>query len=86
MKIKKDNLLFNELLGLEVECYDLNGKKIYEGIVYNETKNTLEIKLENEIKKFLKSSHYFVFKINDEKVKIYGKMLLGRPEDRIKKL
>ena len=56
------------------------------GKVVNETKNTFSILYKNNVKKIIKKSAIFRFKFYDGTiVEIDGNLLVGRPEDRLKK-
>jgi ribonuclease P protein subunit POP4 len=56
------------------------------GAVINETKNTLTILHAGKAKSVIKDSAVFHFKFSDGTiVEIDGKLLVGRPEDRLKK-
>jgi ribonuclease P protein subunit POP4 len=56
------------------------------GEVINETKNTFTILHEGTAKSVIKNSAVFNFKFSDgTNVEISGKLLVGRPEDRLKK-
>lgn len=56
------------------------------GKVVDETRNTFTILHEGKKKKIIKDSAIFHFKFSDGTVvEIDGKLLLGRPEDRLKK-
>jgi len=56
------------------------------GEVINETKNTFTILNEGKAKSVIKDSAVFHFKFSDGTiVEIDGKLLVGRPEDRLKK-
>jgi len=85
MKLKKENLIAHEILGMEVHVLNKEGKEIGSGIIYNETRETIEVK-SKDVKKFIKRNHDFIFIIGGEKVKIKGKYLIGRPEERIKRI
>ena len=54
------------------------------GKVIDETKNTLVIR-GNGIKRIAKKGAIFKFNLDGIAVKIEGKTLIGRPEDRVKK-
>ncbi len=57
------------------------------GKVINETKNTLTIMHDGKAKSIIKNSAVFNFKFSDGTiVQIDGKLLIGRPEDRLKKI
>jgi ribonuclease P protein subunit POP4 len=56
------------------------------GEVIDETKNTFTIMHKGKAKSVIKNSVVFNFKFSDgPAVEIEGKLLVGRPEDRIKK-
>ena len=56
------------------------------GEIVNETKNTFTILHKNKVKKIIKNLATFRFKFQDDAiVEIDGKLLVGRPEDRLKK-
>lgn len=81
------NLLKGELIGLEVLVADSRNRcnTGIKGRVVDETKNTLTIETRKGEKKLLKAQNKFIFKINKKKVAVEGKLLQGRPEERIKK-
>ena len=56
------------------------------GKVINETKNTISFLHKDKIKKIIKNSSTFRFKFQDGTIaEIEGHLLVGRPEDRLKK-
>lgn len=81
------SLLKGELIGLEIEV--AGSKNRYntglKGHVVDETKNTIVIETEKGEKRLLKAQNKFAFKLNKKMVLVEGKLLLGRPEERIKK-
>ncbi len=87
MKHNPRNILWHEIIGLKVEVIDaknplLNGIK---GIVVDETKNLVIIATNRGIKKILKEQATFKFTLpNGIIVKVEGKLLKGRPEDRLR--
>jgi ribonuclease P protein subunit POP4 len=87
MKVTPDIIRY-EFIGAEGkvarsphECYvGLGGK------VISETKNTFTFLREGKSKSVIKESAVFNFKFDDGTVvEIDGKLLIGRPEDRLKK-
>lgn len=88
MTITPQNLVRHELIGLKVNIYkstDSTQKGIY-GMIIDETYNTLKIKTRNKEKTVVKENCVFVFTLPDKtKVQVDGKLLVSRPEDRIKK-
>lgn len=56
------------------------------GRIINETKNTFTLFHEGKKKNIIKDSAVFLFKFSDGTIaEIDGRLLVGRPEDRIKK-
>lgn len=86
--ITKDNLLRHELIGLQAEIVwstdsSLVGKK---GIVVDETRNTFVLEEAGDLKVIPKSNADFLFTLPDgKKVKVKGRRIVSRPEDRVKK-
>ncbi len=80
------NLLRSELIGLEVEIKDSKNRCNIgiKGRIIDETKNMLTIETKKGEKKLLKNQNRFVFKINKKRIAVDGKLLHGRPEERIK--
>ncbi|MFQ6124272.1 MAG: ribonuclease P protein component 1 [Candidatus Heimdallarchaeota archaeon] len=79
------NLIRHELIGLEVKII-LSPRTTeigLQGIVVNETKNTLTIQTTRKIV-IEKKSRTFRFKVGQNKLTIEGTGLIGRPEDRLK--
>jgi len=78
--------LKGELIGKEVVVVDSKNKSNIgiEGKIVNETKNTIWVSdKESNLKKLIKKNIVLLFK--NEKIKVDGKILVGRPEDRLKK-
>ncbi|MCK5107233.1 MAG: ribonuclease P protein subunit [Nanoarchaeota archaeon] len=77
-KIK--NIPKSELIGLMIETPSIQGK------IINETKHTLEvIDGKGQRKKVLKNQEIILIK-NNQKIKIHGKILEIKPEERLKKI
>ena len=88
MTINPFNLIRHELIDLEVEIIESKNKDQIglKGIVVDETYNIIKIKTKQGEKSIPKNITLFKFTLpNGEKVKVDGKLLLARPEDRIKK-
>jgi ribonuclease P protein subunit POP4 len=90
--INSKNIVHHEFIGMQVNITKFHNKSLnLKGIVIDETKNTLKIEIKEENGKisekiFPKDVSIFQFKLpNGEFVEIDGKILLIRPEDRIKK-
>jgi ribonuclease P protein subunit POP4 len=85
--ISARNLIRHELIGLYVEVAKSSNmsQKGIKGMIVDETKNTLTIEAGNGLKRIQKKGSEFIFKIPDgRKVKVDGKKIIARPEDRIK--
>ncbi|MEM3783612.1 MAG: ribonuclease P protein component 1 [Candidatus Bathyarchaeia archaeon] len=87
MKVTPDIIRY-ELIGTEAKvaestnhnCVGIHGK------VIDETRNTFTILHNGKRKMIVKDSSIFHFKFSDGTVvEIDGKLLVGRPEDRLKK-
>jgi ribonuclease P protein subunit POP4 len=89
MMITKENFLVHEFIGLEAEVVSSNSKEMIgvKGKVVDETKCTFEIESKNKVKIIPKKSCIFRFMLpRNEFVKVDGKLIAYRPEDRPKKL
>ena len=88
MPVTPQNLIRHELIGLKVKIeksVDPTQKGIT-GRVIDETYNTLKIETKSKEKTVIKGNCIFVFTLSDKtKVQVDGKLLVSRPEDRIKK-
>lgn len=82
-----EDFLRDEFIGLKVKVIKSTNK--YEigikGKIIDETYNLLIIETKKGIKKIVKKNCTFVFWWNNFKLKVDGKLIVGRPEDRIKK-
>ena len=92
MPITPQNLVRHELIGLQVKIAESSERtqKGIRGRVVDETYNTLKIETkEGKVvreKAIVKQNNVFIFTLpNKVKVQVDGKLLVGRPEDRIKK-
>jgi ribonuclease P protein subunit POP4 len=74
-------LLSGELVGLNAK---VAGTEI-EGKIVDETRNTLVIKHNAKKKRVIKNSNDFEIILKNQKIRVDGKDLVGRPEERIKK-
>lgn len=88
--ITPQNILKHELIGLKVRIIEATHRGyLMEGTIIDETRNTLTIRKgkEETTKKIPKDCVKLEVLLPDgkEKVRIDGRLLLGRPEDRIKK-
>ncbi|MDP3065597.1 MAG: ribonuclease P protein component 1 [Methanobacteriaceae archaeon] len=87
--ITPQNIMRHELVGLIVQVAESShqGFTGLEGKVVNETKNTLTLEDREGREKIIpKETATFHFKLPDgSTVEIEGKIIVSRPEDRIKK-
>lgn len=74
-----------EFIGTEIEIIDSKNRSLIgmKGKISDETRNMFIL---DDDKKIIKSQCRFRMKINKKNVDIDGNDLVGRPEDRIKKL
>jgi len=87
MKVTSDVIRY-EFIGTEAEVAKSRdpGYAGISGKVIDETRNTFLILSEGERKRIIKESTIFRFKFSDGTVvEIDGKLLVGRPENRLKK-
>ncbi len=89
MPITPQNLVRHELIGLAVKISKSTDstQKGLKGKVVDESYKTLKIEAKEGKEKIIpKSNSIFIFTLpNAVKVEVNGKLLIGRPEDRIKK-
>jgi ribonuclease P protein subunit POP4 len=85
--ITAKNLKKHELIGLEAEVMASNNKDLIglKGKVVDETRNLIVLATDKGEKKILKKDVTLMIKINDEKIRVDGLVLVGKPEERIKK-
>jgi ribonuclease P protein subunit POP4 len=87
MEITSENLIKHELIGLKVKISNCRNPQLngFEGVIINESKNTLIIQADDKIKVIPKDISIFHFFLPNRKVvEVNGKMLIGRPENRLK--
>lgn len=88
MPITPQNLVKHEFIGLKVKVVkstDSTQRKV-SGKVVDESYNTLTVGSSGKEKKMIKQNCVFVFTLpSGTKVEVDGKVIVGRPEDRIKK-
>jgi len=89
MSITPQNLVRHELISLKVKIAKSSESSLkgLRGKVVDESYNTLKIETdEGKEKVVIKQNNVFIFTLpNKVKVQVDGKLLVGRPEDRIKK-
>lgn len=87
MGITARNIVQHEIIGQIVEVSKSTNKSL-EGItgkIIDETQNTITIKTTKKMKQIMKNQVTLTFTLDGEKVEVDGNVLVGRPEDRIKK-
>lgn len=82
----KDVLKY-ELIGLEIEIKKSHNPTLVgmKGRIVEETRNMIKIQTKNKEKTIIKDQITFTTNIRNKKIEINGKLLVGRPEDRLKK-
>ena len=86
--MKPEELVRHELIGLEVRVADSSNKSQagLSGRVVDESRQTLTIETDRGVKTLPKDQCVFSFLLpSGERVRVDGKLLVARPEDRIKK-
>jgi len=80
------DIIKHELIGLEAEITDSKNKSNVgiKGTIIDETKNTLTIEDRGKRKRLFKNNIILKIEINSQAVRIDGKLLSGRPKERIK--
>jgi ribonuclease P protein subunit POP4 len=82
------NIVQHEFIGLETAVVNSSNPAMVgiSGRVVNETRNTFTIKQDNKMKVIAKDTSIFDFILTDGTiVEIEGKVIMGRPESRLKK-
>ena len=82
------NIVQREFIGLETAVVSSSNPAMVgiSGRVVNETRNTFTIKQGNKMKVIAKDTSIFNFILTDGTiVEIEGKVIIGRPESRLKK-
>ena len=88
MPITEQNIVRHELIGLDVEISGSKDPKLIglAGVIIDETKKMLKIRAESKELSVEKSICVFRVSLPSGKiVEIDGNLLVGRPEERIKK-
>lgn len=87
MAIKPENIVRHELIGLDTKIVESSDPTQVglSGKVVDETRNTIEIEASGKTRSVIKKNCVFAFKLGGQTVKVDGKILVARPEDRIKK-
>ncbi len=87
--ITPENIVRHELIGLTVKVASSADKSAVgaEGRVIDETRNMLVIETKSGEKRLVKGQSVFSFRLpsSGKWVRVDGKVIVARPEDRIKK-
>jgi len=77
-------ILRSELIGRNTKATSLREKKEVKGKIIDETKHTLVLSTERGRKRLVKEAYAFEFKYEGQRIRINGKHLSKRAEERIK--
>jgi len=83
------NLSYHELIGLrlKVKNHTDPGLRGLEGVVIDETMNTLKVRVKGKDVVVPKEGAEFLFKLGkNESVELEGEEIVGRPEDRLRRI
>lgn len=83
------NILFHELIGLNITIVESSDKSLngLTGEIIDETKQTIRVKFEQCVKVVPKANVTLKVDLPDgQSVNIYGKKIMYRPEDRIRRM
>ncbi len=86
--MKPENIVRHELIGLEVKVAESSNKSQtgLSGKVVDESRHTISIETRKGVRILPKDTCVFSFLLpSGERVRVDGKLLVARPEDRIKK-
>jgi len=80
------HVLREELIGIRMEIINARNISLIgtKGKIIDETKNTIIVKTKNKEKILLKNEITFIIEKNNQRLKIDGKKIIGKPEKRIK--
>jgi len=86
MGINIKNIVKHELIGLKAKVIDSKNKANVgiAGKIIDETKNTIIIESKGEKKRLFKNNITIDLKVNNKIVRVDGKLLFGRPKERVK--
>lgn len=85
--MNKKDIIRHEIIGLNVQITKAKNPSLVgmRGKIIDETKNTMTIKKDSKMKKILKDQVIFNIEVGNKVFQVDGKLLVGRPEDRLKK-
>lgn len=82
------DIVRHELIGRDIKIVGAKNKSL-EGIrgkIVYETKNLIHVETETGIKKLIKDQITIKMNYKGKTIEINGKLLVGRPEERVKKV
>ncbi len=87
MGLNQKDILKSELIGTTIKIVGSKNPSLVgeEGKIIGETKNSFKIIQKNKIKIILKDQVTLDIKFKNQIIRVNGKLLVGRSEDRIKK-
>jgi ribonuclease P protein subunit POP4 len=87
IQVEPRDLPRHELIGLGVRVTQHSNpfNVSISGLVVDETKNTLVIRHDSKNKRVEKRTGTFLFDLNGRNIEVDGRVLQGRPEDRVKR-
>lgn len=85
--IKIKDIIKHELIGLKTKITDSSNQANVglTGKIINETKFTITIKTNKGKKMLFKNNIKLELEVNNKRVSVDGKLIKGRPEERVKK-
>lgn len=85
---KVRDVLRHELIGLHAEVVNSKNNSLIgiKGKIIGETKNMLTVEMDNVVKRIIKNMVVINLKTKIGRIRVDGRLLVGRPEDRIKKV
>ncbi len=86
MGINVKDIIKHELIGLKVKVVDSKNKSNIgiQGKIIDETKNTIMIESKGKQKRLFKNNITIDVHVDKKIVRINGKLLSGRPKERVK--
>lgn len=81
------NLTRMEWIGRQIEIVEAKNKDLVgmKGEIVDETKNMFTVEVKGKMKRIIKDQVMLKVAFDSHNYKVDGKLLVGRPEDRIKK-
>ncbi|MFH1638276.1 MAG: ribonuclease P protein subunit [Candidatus Woesearchaeota archaeon] len=82
-----ENVTRHDLIGLGIKIVKSSNKALVgkRGKIVDESRNTITISKGKSLNKLIKSTITFQTIIGGKKVEVEGKVMIGRPEERLKK-